>query len=93
MHRDDVRDRRGDQHPDERHVQHVPPREQPLVDAELRDALHAAQVRVHEEAPSLQPPGDLCVWLALPDGADLPTAKDSSGKVFVGIANDEYHCP
>lgn len=42
---------------------------------------------------SLEATGDYCVWQALPDGATLPTAKDPSGASFVGIANEQYHCP
>lgn len=42
---------------------------------------------------SLDGPGDICVWKALPEGAPLPTVTDGSGKTFVGIANEEYVCP
>lgn len=44
-------------------------------------------------AATLDNPGDFCVWIAMPDGADLPKYKDASGKDFVGIPLDEYHCP
>ncbi|MBI2394907.1 MAG: hypothetical protein HYV09_35385 [Deltaproteobacteria bacterium] len=42
---------------------------------------------------TLDKSGDFCVWIAMPDGADLPKYKDASGKDFVGIPNEEYHCP
>lgn len=42
---------------------------------------------------SLDGTGDYCVWMAMDDGATLPTGKDPSGATFVGIANEQYHCP
>lgn len=42
---------------------------------------------------SLDDPGDWCVWIAVPDGADLPTATDSSGMKYIGFAASEHHCP
>lgn len=42
---------------------------------------------------SLDNPGDFCVWIAMADGTTLPTSTDSSGTKFVGIPNEEYHCP
>jgi hypothetical protein len=42
---------------------------------------------------SLEPKGDICVWIQLPDGAPLPTQKDASGGTFVGLANEDFRCP
>jgi hypothetical protein len=38
-------------------------------------------------------PGDICISLLLPEGSDLPTFKDASGKQVAGLAGPEYHCP
>lgn len=46
-------------------------------------------------APSTQDfnaPGDFCISILLPEGSDLPTFKDASGKDAVGIAGPEYRC-
>jgi hypothetical protein len=47
-------------------------------------------------APSSQDfsaPGDFCISVLLPEGADLPTFKDAADKMSVGFAAAEYHCP
>jgi hypothetical protein len=42
---------------------------------------------------SLAPPGDICIGIALTEGADLPTAMLSTGTTYIGYANEEHHCP
>ena len=47
-------------------------------------------------APSTQDfsgPGDFCISVLLPEGANLPTFKDASAKDSVGFEAAEYHCP
>jgi hypothetical protein len=37
-------------------------------------------------------PGDICIFVRVPDGADLPTAM-GSGMTWFGFSAAQHHCP